>query len=248
MLRVVFTTYDHKILLAMKIEIWVDVVCPFCYIGKRKLDAALKDFPHADRVKVEWKSYQLTPEVRPEPGKSVVSYFAERKHISEEEAYSIYSHVAQLAKDNGIDFNIKDAIICNTFNAHRLSHLAKSYGLQSEVEERLFAAYFTAGKDLNDINELAKIGAEVGLEVNAVWQMLIGNQFADEVKWEIAEAGRLGVQGVPFFVFDRKYAISGAQEQQFFTQTLEKAWAESLPIFREENIIKGEGGTIDQLL
>jgi Predicted dithiol-disulfide isomerase involved in polyketide biosynthesis len=248
MLRVVLIDNASKIILVMKIEIWADVVCPFCYIGKRKLDAALKDFSHADRVKVEWKSYQLAPDVIPEPGKSVVSYFAERKQISEDEAHRIYRHVAQLAKNNGIDFRLSDAVICNTFNAHRLSHLAKSYGLQSEVEEQLFAAYFTQGKDLNDFNVLAKIGAEVGLEVNAVWQMLIGNQFADEVKWEVAEAGQLGVQGVPFFVFDRKYAISGAQEQAFFKQTLEKAWAECLPIFREENVIKGEGGTIDRLL
>lgn len=229
----------------MKIEIWADVVCPFCYIGKRKLDAALKDFPHADRVKVEWKSYQLAPDVRPEPGKSVVSHFAERKQISEVEAQSIYGHVSQLARDNGIEFNLNNAVVCNTFNAHRLSHLAKSYGLQEEVEEQLFAAYFTHGKDLNDFNELAKIGAEVGLGVNAIWQMLTGNQFMEEVRWEIEEAGQLGVQGVPFFVFDRKYAISGAQEQVFFTQALEKAWSECLPIFRDENIIKGDEGSIN---
>lgn len=245
--EVVFNTYSYKIALVMKIEIWADIVCPFCYIGKRKLDAALNNFAHADRVKVEWKCYQLSPDVKPEPGKNVVSYFTERKKISKEEAHSIYDHVAQPAKDNGIDFNIGDTIICNTFNAHRLSHLAKSYGLQSDVMEKLFAAYFTEGQDLNDINVLARIGAKVGLELNAVWQMLIGNQFADEVRWEAAEAGQLGVQGIPFFVFDRKYAISGAQGQQFFTQTLEKAWAESLPIFREDNIIMGDIGTIDKL-
>ncbi len=222
----------------MKIEIWSDIVCPYCYIGKRKLEAALKEFAHADRVKVEWKSYQLAPNTQPEPGKSVIANLAERKQISEEEAKRVYNRVTQLAKDSGIHFKLDDAIICNSFNAHRLSHLAKSYSKQNEVEELLFAAYFTEGKDLNDFNVLVSIGAEVGLEINAIWLMLSGELFAEEVRSEMAEAVQMGVQGVPFFVFDRKYAISGAQPQSLFKETLEKAWAESLPIFKMDGTIK----------
>lgn len=231
----------------MKIEIWSDVVCPYCYIGKRKLDAALKEFAHADRVKVEWKSYQLAPGTQPEPGKSVIANLAERKQISEQEARSIYNRVAHQAKDAGIDFKLDDAVICNSYNAHRLSLLAKSYGKQHEVEEMLFAAYFTEGKDLNDFNVLVAIGAEAGLEINAIWLMLSSELFAQEVRSEITEAALLGVQGVPFFVFDRKYAISGAQAQSLFKETLEKAWAESLPIFTVGNIVKGNEEALDHV-
>lgn len=232
----------------MKIEIWTDVVCPFCYIGKRRLDAALRSFAHADRVKIEWRSYQLVPNAKPEPDKTLLAYFAERKRISVDEARKIYNHVIELGQECGLVLNLDSAVICNTFDAHRLSLLAKSYALQTEVQERLFAAYFTHGKDLNDMNVLAAIGAEAGLEMNAVWSMLSSNQFADEVRWEMSEAGQLGVQGVPFFVFDRKYAVSGVQSEDFFRQTLEKAWNESLPIFREDNIIKGDGGFIDRMI
>jgi predicted DsbA family dithiol-disulfide isomerase len=231
----------------MKIEVWSDIVCPFCYIGKRKLEEALRGFQHGSRVKVEWKSYQLAPNAQPEPNKSVVAYLAERKRISEAEAKRIYGHVTDMAKENGIAFNLEKAVICNTFNAHRLSHLARSFDLQNEMAEKLFAAYFTEGKDLNDLAVLAELGVEVGLPANIIWQMLYDNQYAEEVSTDIAEASLLGVQGVPFFVFDRKYAISGAQPTSYFVQTLEKAWAESLPIFRMDNVIRGNSENADSL-
>ena len=215
----------------MKVEIWSDVVCPFCYIGKRKLEAALSEFKEASSIEITWKSFQLSPETRTDPGKNIHQYLAEHKRISLEQAKSLNNQVTNLAKQVGLVFNFDQAIPVNTFNAHRVLHLAKQHGLQEEAEEKLFKAYFTDGKNSDDPQTLMHLGSGISLDPAEVKQVLESNQYADEVRQDVAEAHKLGVRGVPFFLVDRKYAVSGAQDSKVFLETLEKAFT----AWRKEN-------------
>ncbi len=213
----------------MKVEIWSDVVCPFCYIGKRKFEAALEKFPHKDKIEVEWKSYQLSPGTKTDPSKNVHQYLAEHKGIRLEEAIEMNTRVTQMAAENGLTYNFDKAIVANSFLAHRFSHFAKQYAKQDKAEELLFRAYFTEGKNIDDINTLAELGAQIGLNPNTVKETLKTTMFSDDVHMDIYEASQVGARGVPFFVFDNKYAISGAQDSSLFLQTLEKSFAEHNP-------------------
>ncbi len=215
----------------MKVEIWSDVMCPFCYIGKRKFENALAQFEHKDTVEVEWKSFQLNPDLQTEPGKKIDQYLAERKGISPERAKQMNDYVTGLAKEVGLDYHFDKAVVANSFDAHRFLHLAQRHGLQDEAEERLFKAYFTEGKDTSDKATLVQLGADIGLDANEVKQMLESNAYADEVRQDIYEAGQVGVTGVPFFVVGGKYAISGAQESATFLRALNQLW----PEFEKEN-------------
>ncbi len=219
----------------LKIEIWSDVVCPFCYIGKRKFEAALADFKHVPELEIIWKSYQLSPEMKTIPGKSIHQYLSEHKRISLSEATAMNNQVAGRAKNVGLQYNFDKVIPANTFMAHRFSHLARVQGVQNEAEEKLFSAYFTEGKNIDDVDTLVQIGAEIGIDAGLVKNTLEGEEFADAVKNYIQEAFSLGLRGVPFFVFDRKFAVSGAQDSQVFLNTLEKAydsWRKENPVFR----------------
>ena len=217
----------------MKVEIWSDVMCPFCYIGKRKFENALAEFPGKDKIELEWKSFQLAPDMKTSPGKSIHQYLADHKGFSLQDAKRMNDHVTALAAKVGLTYNFDKSIVANSFNAHRFSHFAKTKGKQNEAEEKLFHAYFTDGKNIDDYNTLIKLGEEIGLEPIDTRAALESGAFANEVKADIEEAGQLGVQGVPFFVFDRKYAVSGAQESQTFTQVLNKSfeeWSKENPI------------------
>lgn len=213
----------------MKVEIWSDVVCPFCYIGKRKFEAALDKFPHKDEIEIEWKSYQLSPGIKTDPKKNAHQYLAEHKSVSLEEATEMNNQVAKMAAENGLTYNFDKAIVANSFIAHRFSHFAKQYAKQNKAEEVLFRAYFTEGKNIDDINTLAELGAQIGLNLNTVKETLKTTMFSDDVHMDIYEASQVGVKGVPFFVFDEKYAISGAQDSSLFLQVLEKSFAEHDP-------------------
>jgi predicted DsbA family dithiol-disulfide isomerase len=219
----------------LKIEIWSDVVCPFCYIGKRKFEAAIAEFKHADDVDIIWKSYQLSPEMKTAPGKSIHQYLSEHKRISLGEATAMNNQVATWAQQVELQYNFDIAIPANTFMAHRFSHLAKQQGVQNEAEEKLFSAYFTEGKNIDDVETLAQIGAEIGIEAGLVKSTLESNEYADAVRNDISEAWSLGLRGVPFFVFDRKFAVSGAQDSKIFLNTIEKAydsWRKENPTFQ----------------
>ena len=207
----------------MKVEIWSDVMCPFCYIGKRKFEQALERFPHRDNVQVTWKSFQLDPAIKSGHGRSVNEYLAERKGWSLDQARKMNDHVTQSAKGVGLDYDFDKAVVANSFDAHRLVQLAKTKGLDGAVEENLFKAYFTEGKDIADRETLAKIGAEAGLDETEIRATLQGDAFAAEVHRDILESRQIGVQGVPFFVVDRKYAVSGAQDSATFLKVLEQA-------------------------
>lgn len=210
----------------MKIEIWSDIMCPFCYIGKRRFEAALEQFSHKDKVEVEWKSFLLSPDVETDPSKNMNQFLAEHKGISVEEARQMHAYVTDMAAKSGLQYNFDIAIPANSFNAHRFLHFAKQYGKQDEAEERLFRAYFTEGKNIDDAQTIMAIAAALGLDTSALALAMGSDAFVEDVIADVQEAQQIGVRGVPFFVFNRKYAISGAQESDAFLQTLEKAYEE----------------------
>lgn len=210
----------------MKIEIWSDIMCPFCYIGKKRFDDALAQFEHKDKVEVEWKSFMLSPDLKTDPTKNNNQFLAEHKGISLEEATGMNNYVTDMAAQAGLTYDFNKAIVANSFNAHRFSHFAKQYGKQNEAEEKLFAAYFTEGKNIDDAETLMAMAAELGLDVTKLANVMGSGAYAKDVMADIDEAQELGIRGVPFFVLNRKYAISGAQETAVFLDTLQKAFAE----------------------
>jgi predicted DsbA family dithiol-disulfide isomerase len=209
----------------MEVEIWSDVMCPFCYIGKRRFEQALAQFPGKDSIKVKWKSFQLSPHLKTDPGKNIHRFLAEHKGISLEEAKGMNDYVTQMAAKVGLKYNFDTAIVANSLNAHRFSHFAKQYGKQDEAEEKLFAAYFTEGKNTDEHAVLIQLGSEIGLDTAALKTALETRMYEEDVQMDIYEAQQVGARGVPFFVFNRKYAVSGAQEPPVFTQVLEKSFA-----------------------
>jgi predicted DsbA family dithiol-disulfide isomerase len=213
----------------MKVEIWSDVMCPFCYIGKRRFEDALQQFAHKDEVEIEWKSFQLNPDMKTDPSVNISQYLADAKGWTLEYAEQMNAHVTEMAAEVGLSYNMDNAVVANSFNAHQFTHLAKKHGLGPAAEEQLFKAYFTDGKNVDDTDTLAQLGAEIGLDAEEVKQTLAANTYADAVKHDIAEAAYLGIRGVPFFVMNGKYAVSGAQAVPVFTQTLEKAYSEFRP-------------------
>jgi predicted DsbA family dithiol-disulfide isomerase len=211
------------------VEIWSDVVCPFCYMGKRRFENAVKAFQHKDEVQVAWRSFQLDPDAQPSTGLSVYDYLARRKGMPVSESRRAHERLAAAAAELGLAYDFDRAVMANTLDAHRLAHLARKHGLAERMEERLFAAYFTEGRNIGDLETLAALGTEVGLDPDEARRMLAGPGYRDEVRNEAREALELGADGVPFYVFDRRYAISGAQPSELFLEALQKAWEEQLP-------------------
>jgi predicted DsbA family dithiol-disulfide isomerase len=211
----------------MKIEIWSDVACPFCYIGKRNLEAALSNFAHADQVEIEWRSFELDPQAPVDNSQDMTGLLAAKYGYSREQAQAMNEQVSERAREAGLDFHMQEIIPTNTFDAHRLIHLAARHGLQDEMKERLLHAYFTEGLHVGRKETLLQLAAEVGVPAGEAGTMLAGEDFAYEVKGDQAEARDFSISGVPFFVIDRKYGISGAQPVEVFSQALDQAWQES---------------------
>lgn len=211
----------------MKVEIWSDVVCPFCYIGKRHFETALAQFEHREQVEIVWKSFQLDPET-PYQADSVnlYQYLADRKGISYEQSVSMHENVTEMARKAGLEYHFEKAHVANTFKAHCLIQLATEKGLDSEMEEALFNAHFTRGKHIGSEEVLIELGTEIGLSESDIQAAFTDDRFAQKVLANIAEARQLGVNGVPFFVFNRTYALSGAQPPEQFLNVLEKAFEE----------------------
>ena len=204
----------------MKIEIWSDIMCPFCYIGKRQLEIALEEFPN-EEFEIEWKSFQLDPSITPQSGKDVYTFLAERKGISVDQSVEMHKDVVERAKSVSLDYHFDKAIISNSLTAHRIIQFAKTKKAGGEMEEIFFKAYFTDGHDLNNDSTLVELASQAGLNPADV-QEVVQNEdlYLKEVKADIDEARGIGVQGVPFFVFDRKYAVSGVQPLETFVQTI----------------------------
>lgn len=210
----------------MKVEIWSDIMCPFCYIGKRKFEMALANFPKKDKIEVVWKSYQLMPDLKTQPGKNIHTFLSETKGMSIETAKMMNSQVTEIGEKIGLNYDFDNSIAANTFNAHQLIQYAKSQNKGERAEERLFKAYFTEGKNIDDLKTLVTLGVEIGLDASALKIALETGKYADQVRADIDEGQKIGVRGVPFFVFDRKNAVSGAQEPQAFLERLSKTYEE----------------------
>jgi predicted DsbA family dithiol-disulfide isomerase len=205
----------------MQIEIWSDVVCPWCYIGKRRLERALGEFEHADEVEVTWRSFQLNPDA---PAKAVptLEYLTQRFGP---QAQAMTARVAEIGKGEGLTLDSASALTVNTLEAHRLLHLAAGLGIGDAAKERLLRAHFSEGADLSDHETLTKLMVEAGADEARVREVLAGTEYADAVQADIDMARRLGANGVPFFVIDRKYGISGAQAAETFLHALRTAYA-----------------------
>ncbi len=213
----------------MKVEIWSDVVCPWCYIGKRRFEAALDAFPQRENVEVVWRSFQLDPR-SPQQVEGTLDESLARKMGSLERAKAANARVTALASEVGLEYHLDRARPGNTFDAHRLIHLAAKHRLQGEMKERLMHAYFTEGKPVGDLETLVALAGEVGVDADEARAALEGDDFADEVRGDIELAGAYGISGVPFFVVDGTYGVSGAQPTELFSQTLATAWAASNPL------------------
>jgi len=210
----------------MKIEVWSDYLCPFCYIGKRKFENALVQFPHRDSVEVVFRSFELGPDAPRDPGISMDQILTSKYGMSLEQAKAANDNVASQAQTVGLTYHFDTMIPTNSFDAHRLTHYAAAQGKANEMQERLFQAYFTDSLHIGDRETLAQLGAETGLDRNEVSAMLASDQYAQDVRADEQEGSQLGIKGVPFFVINRKYAVSGAQPSEVFLEALQKAWSE----------------------
>lgn len=230
----------------MKVEIWSDVACPWCHIGKRRFESALSRFAHRDQVEVRWKSFELDPAARSariadeaSPG-GYAQRLATKYATTADSAQQMIESMTAAAAAEGLDFRFDRALPANTFDAHQVIHLAAEHGIQDAVKERLLRAYFTEGQAVGDRQVLVVLAAEVGLDAAEIRGSLDEQRFAEAVRADEAEAAALGIRGVPFFVIDRAYGVSGAQPPEQLLATLEQAWAGREPL---QVIASGGGST-----
>lgn len=213
----------------MLIEIWSDVVCPWCYIGKRRLEEALAAFPHRDEVEVVYRSFELDPTAPVAATETTVEALARKWGTDVAGAREAMARGDAVAAEVGLHFRHHDAPRARTIDAHRVLHLALDAGLQAELKEALLAAYFLRGESMGDHDVLRKAAADAGLDPARVEEVLASDEYADAVRADIEQARAFGANGVPFYVVDRKYGISGAQATEVFAGVLARAWDESHP-------------------
>lgn len=211
----------------MRVDIWSDTACPFCYIGKRNFEKALAQFQHKDKVQVTMHSFELDPNAPKNQNVSMDQMLAKKYGMPIEKAREMNVSVTERAAQAGIHFDLEAAILTNHLDGHRLLHLAKERGVQSEMQEKLFAAYFSEGKDVSDHATLVQLGAEVGLKPAEVRDVLESEMYTTEVREDEAVANELGISGVPAFVLAEKYLISGAQPVETFIEALDAAWRQN---------------------
>jgi predicted DsbA family dithiol-disulfide isomerase len=211
----------------MLVEVWSDLVCPWCYLGKRRLEGALERFSHADRVDVVWRSFELEPDA-PKVAESRRAMLLSRYGMTAEQAAERDAQMTALAAEAGLRYRPDLAQLGNTFDAHRVLHAARAAGLQPQATERLLRAYFTEGRRLTDVETLVELVADAGLDAGTARTALADGSYADEVRRDEREAAAIGITGVPFFVLNRRYAVSGAQPSDLLLQALERTWAETV--------------------
>ncbi len=214
----------------MKIDVWSDIACPWCHVGKRRFESALARFAHREEVQVAWHSFLLDPHAPRDHGEPQDVLLARKYGCSLEEARAMDARMTAEAAKEGLTFRFDRVRVGSTFDAHRLLHLAESRGLGTLAMERLMKAYLEEGVLMADEGSLVRLGAEIGLSECDVRFMLQGDDYADAVREDLAEAARLGISGVPFFVLDGKYGVSGAQPAEAFLSILEEVWAKSRPL------------------
>jgi predicted DsbA family dithiol-disulfide isomerase len=208
----------------IKVDIWSDVQCPWCYIGKRKFEAAAAQFD--GDVEVEYHSFELAPDTPVDFDGTPVDYLSQHKGIMPDQIEMMLDRVTSIAASVGLDYDYDHVHQTNTIKAHELLHFAKANGMQLEMKERLLKAYFVDGRHVGRVPDLADLAAEIGLDREAVVRSLESNEYLADVKADVAQAQAYGIQGVPFFVIDGKYGVSGAQEAEAFVNVLEQARGE----------------------
>jgi predicted DsbA family dithiol-disulfide isomerase len=207
----------------MQVEIWSDVICPWCYIGKRRFEAALANFAQRESVTVIWRSFELDPKSPPQYPVTLEEMLAQKYGVSPQEASAMNARVTGLAKEVGLDYHLSKARPGNTFDAHRLLHFAASKKLGDKATERVMQAYFSESLAVGDRTALAKLAPEFGIAESEALSMLESGAYTAEVRADEARAAKFGVTGVPFFVIDEKVGISGAQPVEAFSQALQQA-------------------------
>jgi predicted DsbA family dithiol-disulfide isomerase len=216
-----------RLVRSVRIEVWSDVVCPWCYIGKRRLEAALERFPHRDDVEVVWRSFQLDPGIPEGETHETLPALAAKLGRPVEDVRRMMRHVEETAAGEGLHYDLANGISGNTLRAHEVLHLAAERGLQGAMAERLLHAHFAEGRSVFDVDSLAALAGEVGLDDAEVCAALADHRYRPAVRDDIRTARELGATGVPFFVVDRRYGASGAQPADLLLQLLERAWAEA---------------------
>ena len=216
--------------MSLQVEVWSDIVCPWCYIGKRRLETALERFPHRDQVEVVWRSFQLDPSVPEGTTHPTLPALAAKYGTSEDAMRATMARVEQLAAEEGLDYRLADGVSGNTLLAHELLHLAAEHGKRNELKERLLHAYFEEQRSVFDVDSLVPFAVEVGLDEAEVRAALTDRRYLAAVREDGATAQALGATGVPFFVVDRTYGAAGAQPAELLLQILERAWADAHPL------------------
>jgi predicted DsbA family dithiol-disulfide isomerase len=211
------------------IEIWSDIACPWCYIGKRRFEAALARFEHRDEVTVTWRSFELDPGAPAERSGERAARLAEKYGMTVEQAREMERQMTATAAAEGLEFRFDIARSGNTFDAHRLVHLAERHGVQDAMKERLLRAYFGEGELMSDRATLVRLGVEIGLPEDEVCSVLAGEQYADEVREDERTAARFGINAVPTFVIDRALGAAGAHPPEALLELLREGWARRAP-------------------
>jgi predicted DsbA family dithiol-disulfide isomerase len=211
----------------LTVDIWSDVVCPWCYLGKRRFEAALERFEHRDEVAVTWHSFELDPAAPPSNDEPAAERLARKYGMSVAEAQAKHAQMTEMGAAEGIEFRYDLTRTGNTFDAHRLIHLAAAHDLQDTVKERLLRAYFTEGEPIGDPDRLAALAAEAGLDADEARAALAGDDYAEAVREDEQIARQIGIHGVPFFVIGRRFGVSGAQPADVLLGALERAWNET---------------------
>ncbi|HET7304561.1 MAG TPA: DsbA family oxidoreductase [Segeticoccus sp.] len=214
----------------MNVDIWSDIACPWCFIGKRRFEKALADFPHRDEVAVHWHSYQLDPTLPGHFDGTEVEYLSRRKGMPVEQVQQMIGYVSEQARGEGLQFDYDALVVANSLAAHQLLHLAKEQGVADRVKEALLSAHFEGGHDIGNLGVLTDVGVAAGLDADEIRSALETERFLPAVQGDIAEAREIGIQGVPFFVLGGRYGVSGAQPPSVFTRALEQAWQDGQPI------------------
>jgi predicted DsbA family dithiol-disulfide isomerase len=209
----------------MEVEIWSDIACPWCYIGKRRFESALRQFEHADELTVTWRSFELDPKAPAEREGELAGHLARKYAMPIEQARESQRGLTETAEHEGLLFRFDLARSGNTFDGHRLVHLAAEHGRQEQMKERLMKAYFTEGRLVSDPETLVALGTEVGLPPAEVQALLAGERFTEEVRADEATAAKLGISGVPTFIVDRKVGVTGAQPSELILEMLRQGWA-----------------------
>lgn len=227
----------------MLVEIWSDVVCPWCYIGKRRFESALARFDHADEVEVRWRSFELDPNAPFRRSGTMAEHLAAKYGMTVEQAGERLESLNQLAADDGLVYDLAATKGGNTLAAHRLIHLGYHHDAETggRVKEALLYAYFTELQPVSEPEVLVEVGEKAGLDRSEVQDLLDGDRYTDEVRADEAEASSLGASGVPFFVFDRAFAVPGAQDPEVFLQTLHRAWDRAHPL----EVVTAPGGVCE---